>query len=170
MIGLYQKSQTKNFFHYYGTKAILSIIDKQCTTQTRKHDKWEPHEKLKGKKITYEIGTENSVLKYKTLARTGGFAAYTCKEGKLHPHLKATREGYSIRNVLIHSKLTLSTGVTIPSLRVKRSERDKDWEVSPCSRKAAPCSFKSLSILSYNFDLRSESDIVETAANFPKLT
>lgn len=59
-------------------------------------------------------------------------------------------------------QLAFNTGVTDPSLIVKISESDKDWDVSPPLRKTAPFSSKSLSILSYNFDLNSDFDTEES--------
>lgn len=48
---------------------------------------------------------------------------------------------------------TLGTGITTPSFMVKISDKDNDWEVSPCLRKAAPFSFRSFDNLSYNLVL-----------------
>ena len=70
---------------------------------------------------------------------------------------------------LICSIHTLSTGVTCPSFKVKISESDNDWDVSPCLRKAGPFSSKSLSILSYNLDLCSSFKITESDASFSQV-
>lgn len=70
---------------------------------------------------------------------------------------------------LICSIHTLSTGVTYPSFKVKISESDNDWDVSPCLRKAGPFSPKSLSILSYNLDLCSSFEITESEASFSQV-
>lgn len=63
------------------------------------------------------------------------------------------------------SLITFNTGVTDPSFKVKISEIESDWEVSPCFRKAAPCSSRSLAILSYNLDLLSELKFEESEIN-----
>lgn len=61
--------------------------------------------------------------------------------------------------------VTFNTGVTDPSFKVKMSEIESDWEVSPCFRKAAPCSSRSLAILSYNLDLLSVFKFSESEIN-----
>lgn len=116
------------------------------------------------KNNTYAMGTENSVLKYNTLARTGGFAGWT--QEVAHQLLV----NLSMDKLNNYFYVTFSTEVTDPSFIVKISERDNDWDVSPCFRKAAPCSSRSLAILSYNFDLLSVFEIVESNSGPLKLS
>ena len=109
----------------------------------------------------YAMGTENSVLIYNTLARTGGFAG--CIWKLIISCCPNNSSKHSLKPQTIIT--TFSTGVTDPSFRVKISERDNDWEVSPCFRKAAPCSSRSLAIFSYNLDLRSQFIFEESKRN-----
>lgn len=75
---------------------------------------------------TYEMGTESSMLRCKTLARTGGSAAFACKQLVVIAITKKQEMKPKIENELYHSRFTLRTGVTDPSLRVKISESDND--------------------------------------------
>lgn len=59
-------------------------------------------------------------------------------------------------------KFTLSIGATDPSLMVKISESERDWEVWPCWRKSGPCWSKSLAIRSYKADLCSLLETIES--------
>lgn len=68
------------------------------------------------------MGTEYLVLMYKTLARTGGSAACNEKES----HYSVLIQYRRTDGVAQLSHITLSTGVTDPSLKVNRSESDKD--------------------------------------------
>lgn len=112
--------------------------------------------------ITHEIGTENSVLKCNTFARTGGSATYINANNNIQweKHHRTC-----LKNSIYSHGITLRTGVSVPSFIVKRSDRDNDWEVCPCLRKTAPFSPSSFANCVYSIDRCSAFAIAEPAAH-----